>query len=283
MDTDVCQTLLPLRTSFSILDNDEGYKFTNDEDFKDYCTDENCDDDSAKINARCLYIFNTFFKDKSVFESVAKSNINIVEYIMIWLSYMLSQTQNGEKDSLNEFYTKHINSGDQYKKNIEGVTAYKNYKDLIDRNYYLLSMDMSIISKLYDAFNTLCDTYIEFGTNNSDCTQDSEKAHQFVEKYKKIIIDHNIGENIRYLHVLINLLTDYDNLKKNCEHFPSTPDIKKIISEQHVCEVASSSSSIASKLIPILSILVAIPIFLGIAYKVNNKELKNITFKYYFH
>ncbi|EAA21713.1 hypothetical protein, partial [Plasmodium yoelii yoelii] len=51
--------------------------------------------------------------------------------------------------------------------------------------------------------------------------------------------------------------------------------IKKIISE-HVSE--ATSSSITSKLIPILSILVAIPIFLGIAYKVNNKELKN-----YFH
>ncbi|EAA21181.1 putative yir3 protein [Plasmodium yoelii yoelii] len=271
MNKEVCETLIPLRNSFSYEEKDESYRFIDDVDFKEYCTNENCVDDTAKINARCLYIFETFFKDKSAFEKDAKGNIYIVQYILIWLSYVLSLIKSNQDDNRVHFYNTYIKEGEKYNKNIDDVTTYKNYKDLIDRNKYILSMDMNIISKLYDAFNTLCDTYIEFGTNNSDCTQDSEKAHQFVEKYKKIIIDHNIGENIRYFHVLINLLTDYDNLKKNCDIFPPTPDIKKIISE-------ATSSSIASKLIPILSILVAIPIFLGIAYKVNNKELKN-----YFH
>ncbi|WBY58281.1 PIR protein [Plasmodium yoelii yoelii] len=255
-----CETLIPLRNSFSYEEKDESYRFIDDVDFKEYCTNENCVDDTAKINARCLYIFETFFKDKSAFEKDAKGNIYIVQYILIWLSYVLSLIKSNQDDNRVHFYNTYIKEGEKYNKNIDDVTTYKNYKDLIDRNKYILSMDMNIISKLYDAFNTLCDTYIEFGTNNSDCTQDSEKAHQFVEKYKKIIIDHNIGENIRYFHVLINLLTDYDNLKKNCDIFPPTPDIKKIISE-------ATSSSIASKLIPILSILVAIPIFLGIAYK----------------
>ncbi|ETB56508.1 hypothetical protein YYC_05517 [Plasmodium yoelii 17X] len=267
MDTDVCRTLLPLRNSFSILENDEGYKFTNDEDFKDYCTDKKCDDDTGKINARCLYIFDTFFKNESVFEKDAKGNIYIVQYILIWLRYILNLTKTEENDSIESFYNTYIRDGDKYTDNIKYIVGYKGYKDLIDRNKYILSMDMSIISKLYDAFNTLCDIYNDIDPNNSDCTQHSEKAHQFVETYKKIIIDHNIAENIRYFHVLINLLTDYDNLKKNCENIPSTPDITKIISEQHVCEVASSSSSITSKLIPILSTLVAIAIFLGISYK----------------
>ncbi|CDS44344.1 PIR protein [Plasmodium yoelii] len=260
MNKEVCETLIPLRNSFSYEEKDESYRFIDDVDFKEYCTNENCVDDTAKINARCLYIFETFFKDKSAFEKDAKGNIYIVQYILIWLSYVLSLIKSNQDDNRVHFYNTYIKEGEKYNKNIDDVTTYKNYKDLIDRNKYILSMDMNIISKLYDAFNTLCDTYIEFGTNNSDCTQDSEKAHQFVEKYKKIIIDHNIGENIRYFHVLINLLTDYDNLKKNCDIFPPTPDIKKIISE-------ATSSSIASKLIPILSILVAIPIFLGIAYK----------------
>ncbi|ETB58548.1 hypothetical protein YYC_03877, partial [Plasmodium yoelii 17X] len=138
--------------------------------------------------------------DKSVFETAAKGNIYIVQYILIWLSYVLSLIKNEEKGSLNEFYKKYIEKGDNYNNNIDYIVGYKCYKDIIDKNNYILSMDKSIISKLYDAFNTLCDTYIEFDTNNSDCKQDSEKAHQFVEKYKKIIIDHNIGENIRYFH-----------------------------------------------------------------------------------
>ncbi|CDU16862.1 PIR protein [Plasmodium yoelii] len=257
MNKEVCQTLIPLRNSFSYVEEDGSYQFTHDED---YCTNENCEDDTGKIHARCLYIFHTFFKDKSVFETAAKGNIYIVQYILIWLSYILSLIKSNGADNRTIFYNKYINEGDKYNNNIDYIVGYKSYKDLIDRNKYILSMDMSIISKLYDAFNTLCDIYIEHDTNNPNCVNYSEKANQFVETYKKIIIDHNIGENIRYFHVLINILTDYDNLKKNCEILPSTPDIKKIISE-------ATSSSIARKLIPILSILVAIPIFLGIAYK----------------
>ncbi|CDS44761.1 YIR protein, partial [Plasmodium yoelii] len=255
-----CQTLLPLRNVISNSDDGIIYQFTTDEDYKSYCTDGNCVDDTDKINARCLYIFNTFFKDKSVFETAAKGNIYIVQYILIWLSYILSLIKSNGSDNRTIFYNKYINEDDNYNNNINYIVGYKSYKDLIDRNKYILSMDMSIISKLYDAFNTLCGIYNDLDTSNSNCMQHSEKARQFVEIYKKIIIDHNIGENIRYFYVLINLLTDYDNLKKKCEKFPSTPDIKKIISE-------ATSSSIASKLIPILSILVAIPILLGIVYK----------------
>ncbi|EAA19709.1 putative yir3 protein [Plasmodium yoelii yoelii] len=258
MNKEVCQTLIPLRNSFSYVEEDGSYRFTDD---NDYCNGVKCDDDTDKINARCLYIFNTFFKDKSEFEKVAKGNINIVEYIMIWLSYVLSLIKSNGADNRKYFYNTYINDGGKYTNNIDYIVGYKGYKDLIDKNNYILSMDKSIISKLYDAFSTLCDIYIEFDTNDSNCEKPSEKVNQFVETYKKIIIDHNIGENIRYFYVLINLLTDYDNLKKKCGIFPSTPDIKKIISE-------ATSSSIASKFIPILSILVAIPIFLGIAYKV---------------
>ncbi|VTZ71926.1 PIR protein [Plasmodium yoelii] len=260
MDADICGTLIPLRNVIFNSDDGISYRFTDDNDYKNYCNGGNCDDDTAKINARCLYIFETFFKDKSEFKNVAKGNIYIVQYILIWLSYVFSLIKSEEKGSLNEFYNKYIETGETYKKEINEVTTYKNYKDLIDKNKYILSMDKSIISKLYDAFSTLCDIYIEVDPKDSICEKSSEKANQFVETYKKIIIDHNIGENIRYFYVLINLLTDYDNLKTKCKKFPSTPDIKKIISE-------ATSSSITSKLIPILSILVAIPIFLGIAYK----------------
>ncbi|CDU16863.1 YIR protein, partial [Plasmodium yoelii] len=247
MNESVCKTFAPLRNVISNSDKGVSYQFTHNEDYKVHCTNGNCDNDTDKVNARCLYIFDAFFKNKSAFETEANGNIYIVQYILIWLSYVLSLIESEENGSLNEFYNKYIENGESYKKEINDVTTYKNYRDLIDRNNYILSMDKSIISKLYDAFSTLCDIYIEVDTSNSNCEKSSEKVNQFVETYKKIIIDHNIGENIRYFYVLINLLTDYDNLKKNCDIFPPTPDIKKIISE-------ATSSSITSKLIPILSI-----------------------------
>ncbi|CAD2091052.1 CIR protein PIR protein, fragment [Plasmodium vinckei lentum] len=49
----------------------------------------------------------------------------------------------------------------------------------------------------------------------------------------------------------------------------------------HGSEVTSPNSSTANTLIPVLSIFFVMAIFLGLTYKVNNKELKNIMFKIY--
>ncbi|EAA18382.1 putative yir3 protein, partial [Plasmodium yoelii yoelii] len=258
-----CQTFTALRNSFSYEDKDGSYQFMHDEDFQTYCTNETCVDDTAKINARCLYIFETFFKDKSTFEEDAKGNIYIVQYILIWLSYVLSLIKSEEKGSLNGFYNKYIENGERYKKEINDVTTYKNYKDLIDRNKYLLSMDMSIISKLYDAFSTLCDMYIEFETN-SDCDNYIEKAKKFVEIYDKLNEDYNNGKESPYNQLLSTLSNDYNNFKNKCNHFPSLPTYsRKLV--------------IKRTLIPIAFIFVAVSIFLGIAYKVNNKSIKQYT------
>ncbi|ETB57288.1 hypothetical protein YYC_05084 [Plasmodium yoelii 17X] len=90
MDADICKKFQDLRNSLSDNLNASGsYEFTNEDDFKDYCTGNKCNDDTGKISAGCLYLLDAFFKDNSVFNSVAKSNINIVEYIIIWLSYMI--------------------------------------------------------------------------------------------------------------------------------------------------------------------------------------------------
>ncbi|CDS44740.1 uncharacterized protein PY17X_0843301 [Plasmodium yoelii] len=262
MDKDVCKKFQDVRKWFpDQLDDKKMYQFKDDTHFKKYCTGDSCDTDLDKINAGCLYFFDTFYKDVSAFETAANENIYIVQYILIWLIYMLNLTKTEENDSIGSFYKTYIEDGNKYTKNIDYINSHNSYKDLIDRNDYFLSMDMSIVSKLYDAFNTLCDIYNELDTNYSNCTQCSGKASQFIKKYKKIIIDHKIGEDNPYFHVLINLLNDYGNLKNECEDFPSIPDIENIISE------VTSSSSIASKLIPILSILVAITIFLGISYK----------------
>ncbi|ETB57297.1 hypothetical protein YYC_04805 [Plasmodium yoelii 17X] len=190
MDAEICKTFTPLTNSISYLDNVVSYQFTTDEDYNGYCTGGNCNDDTDKMNARCLHIFDALFKDKSTFEKDAKGNIYIVQYILIWLSYVLSLIKSEEKGSLNEFYNTYINGGEKYNKNIDDATGYKNYKDLIDRYYYLLSMDMSIISKLYDAFSTLCDMYIEFETNsNCDNYLEKRKNKKYKEENESLIYD----------------------------------------------------------------------------------------------
>ncbi|VTZ74572.1 PIR protein, fragment [Plasmodium yoelii] len=87
MNKEVCKKFKDLRDAFSDNLNASGnYEFTNKENFDEYCTDNKCNDNLGKINAGFFYLLDAFFKDNSVFNSVAKSNINIVEYIMIWLS-----------------------------------------------------------------------------------------------------------------------------------------------------------------------------------------------------
>ncbi|CDS44971.1 PIR protein [Plasmodium yoelii] len=261
MDKDVCKRFKNVREWVpDQLSSNGEYQIKHGEDFQKYCTNE-CNSSLDKISAGCLYLLNEFFRDSSTFELVAKENFYIVEYILIWLSYMLNLIKTQENVSKEHFYNTYIMNGSKYTTNIKYIDGYNDYKDLIDTNEYFLNMDMSIISKLYDAFNILCDIYNELDTNGSNCEKCSQKANKFVETYKKIIIDHNITDGNSYLHVVFTLFIYYDNLKKKCKDFSSIPNIENIISE------ATSSSSIASKLIPILSILVAIAIFLGISYK----------------
>ncbi|ETB63494.1 hypothetical protein YYC_00053 [Plasmodium yoelii 17X] len=256
MDADICKTFTPLRNVISNSDDGVSYQFTNDDD---YCNGVNCDDNTDKINARCLHIFDAFFKDKSTFEKGAKGNIYIVKYILIWLSYVLSLIKSEENDSIGSFYKKYINEGNKYGQKINEDTGYQNYKDLIDRNNYILSMDMSIISKLYDAFSTLCDIYIEFDAESSNCDNYLEKAKKFVEIYDELNEDYNNVKGSPYNKLLSTLSNDYYNLKKKynsvgCNNFPSLPTYSRRL-------------VIKNTLISIGFIFVAVSIFLGIAYK----------------
>ncbi|VUC58779.1 BIR protein [Plasmodium berghei ANKA] len=303
MDDKICRTFFALRNSFSNnLEVNGDYQFImNQSTLNGYCTNNKCSSNLEKINAGCLFLFDAFFKDSSVFSSVAKNNINIVEYIIMWLSYMLNlKEQAGNMNNIQYFYTTYINN-DKYKNTITDVTEYKNYKDLIDKKKDLINMNIKDISKFYDAFNTLCMIYIEFDEKSPNCNKYSGKAKEFVEKYKKLKEDSNITGNSSYNKLLSTLSNDYDNFKKkcssvNCKDFPLLQEIKttqphvqssKQIPEQtvetseqipeqtvqtiqkleQISEVASSSSSIGNKLFTVLSIFGAIAFFSGIGYK----------------
>ncbi|SCL87033.1 BIR protein [Plasmodium berghei] len=281
MDANICRNFLLVMTKFpDQLDSKGKYYFNDDQNFKEYCTNNSCDSDLEKINAGCLYFFNAFFKDSDLFQSVAKSNINIVDYIIIWLSYMLNLKENNNGTSnLTYFYTTNINN-DKYTNSITGVDAYSSYKDLIDKKHDLTKVDIKDISKFYDVFKKLCEMYTEFDDDNKNCTKCSGKAKEFVEKYKDLNKDYNNTNSSSYNKMLSTLSTDYNNLKNKCKNvqnskFPLLPEIKttqiSVKSYEQTSaqtpEVASSSSSIGNNLFTVLSVFGAIALFLGISYK----------------
>ncbi|CDU16034.1 PIR protein [Plasmodium yoelii] len=286
MDDKICRNFFAIRNTISDkLDKNGNYQLIIENNLKGYCGGNRCANDLEKINAGCLYLFDAFFESSSVFNSVANGNINIVDYIIIWLSYMLNlKPQVGKTSNLQYFYNTYVKGGDMYKKSIANVMEYSNYKNLIDKKNDLINMDIKDISKLYDVFSRLCNMYVEINEENPKCEDYLKKANEFVERYKKLIGDSNITKNSSCRQILVNLSNDYDNFKKKCNDIKcsnssSFPTIEKTTNfaesiEQksgqistHISEVESSSSSITSKLFIVLSIFGAIAFFLGISYK----------------
>ncbi|ETB58010.1 hypothetical protein YYC_04288 [Plasmodium yoelii 17X] len=290
------------------LDSNGGNKFKHPEYFQNYCINK-CDTNFDKINAGCLYLLDQFYKHDGLFPSPSISNPNIVDNIFIWLSYMLSLDKTIQHDGIKYFYDNYIKQRNTYNTTISGLIGYDTYKDLIYERKYLLDMDSNIVSKFYQALKLLCNLYNELDYENKDCKKYLDDNSDFFKKYQKLEQDTSITENDSYNKLLSTLSTDYDGFKTECNHIISSLSAEtKEKSGQDIdglgqnidglgqnidglgqyvdgfeqnadnSDVASSSSSIVSKLIPVLLIFGAIPIFLGISYKVNNKELKN-----YFH
>ncbi|CDS44931.1 hypothetical protein YYC_02105 [Plasmodium yoelii 17X] len=275
MNKQMCKILISTSNSFSNnLDKDRKYQFNMNEGiFSNYCTSNNCSTNHEKINAGCLYLLDAFFKDSKLFETVAKSNINVVEYIMIWLSKILKLIEPSENESLKFFYDIYIQNDGRYKNTINTIEGCNNYKDLIDKKK-MKDMKIKDISKLYDAFYSLCMMYIEFDEENPKCNKYLTDANNFVEKYKKLKADSSIIEKSSYIQLLSTLLTDYNNFinkySVNCPNssFPTIEKAEKFVgSIEQISEVASSNSSIGNKLFIVLSIFGAIAFFLGISYK----------------
>ncbi|VTZ79267.1 PIR protein [Plasmodium yoelii] len=257
MNVEVCKKFQDLRNSLTDYLNGNGrYEFIIEKNFDEYCTDNKCDDNLGKINAGCLYLFDAFFKNSANFVSVAKSNINIVEYIIIWLSYMLIFTPIYENTSIEPFYKKYINNDDtdnKYNQEINDVIAYTSYKDLIYKKENLMSISIIDMYIFYDAFILLCDMYIKL-EKNSNCDNYLEKAKNFVEIYDVLNEDYYSGKGSPYNQLLSTLSNDYCNLKNKCNQFPTLPTY-------------SRRFVIKRTLIPIAFMLVALSIFLGIEYK----------------
>ncbi|EUD69583.1 hypothetical protein YYG_05203 [Plasmodium vinckei petteri] len=162
-------------------------------------------------------------------------------------------------------------------------------------------MNINEMTKFSYPFSILLFLYSEINKNITNCKTHLGQAKDFDTRFKEFNNDSNNIEGSSYNKLLSTLSNDYNHLKKryydknkSCD-FPSLPKLtpkkrpteisekgsgQNIVeistgisgkdSEQilgHTSEDTSSSSSIASKLIPVLFIFSAIPVFLGIAYK----------------
>ncbi|CAD2097654.1 CIR protein PIR protein [Plasmodium vinckei brucechwatti] len=186
-------------------------------------------------------------------ENLEKYNLEyekLAEYAILFLSYKLKQhSQHKYKcANLNNFYTDHIEKNNDYNKKIKDNGS-STYKEIIDKKKDL--MNTNEISKFNGPFSILVLLYNEIKKNKSNCEKCSKKANEFVQSFEKLNDDSNINGNASYRKLLFTLSDDYNNLKNKCTDFPPLPKIKTPL----------------TKLIPVLSTIPVIPVFLGIAYK----------------
>ncbi|EAA15317.1 putative yir4 protein [Plasmodium yoelii yoelii] len=260
MNVEVCKRFKNVREWLSY-DVVVGIDTNFDKNLKKYCNEGSCDGIFDKINAGCLYLLDQFYKDCGVTPSPARNNINIVDYILIWLGYMLNLNKINENVTTEFFYETYIYNGQKYNERIKDVTGYQTYNDLIYIKEDLMSIDIKDMSKFYDAFILLCDICTGVNEEKQNCNNFSEKANEFAKKYDELNEDYYNGEGSPYNQLLSTLSNDYCNLKNKCNQFPTLPTY-------------SRRFVIKRTLIPIAFMIVALSIFLGIEYKVNNKSIK---------
>ncbi|ETB59344.1 hypothetical protein YYC_02862 [Plasmodium yoelii 17X] len=291
---------------FSDESNNSGTYHFKDLVFKQYCPDQKCNNDIKKINAGCLWLFNYFFVISGI-PFYLDSYKNVVVCIMIWLSYKLNQKNEYGTIKLNNFYSNNIENHTEYTDHKFIGKKFKSYKEIIDTIKEYMDIDISHVSKFYELLKLLCNMITD--NKNRNISDFSEHANKFVVEYEKLFNDDNNIDNSSHDKILRVLSNYYNNLEEyitfiNIEMKRPTLSTKKTAEKGNV-DVSNeikkdesssekgkqdietitlspntglSDSSLASKLIPVLSIFGAIAIFLGISYKVNNKEFKN-----YFH
>ncbi|SCL83987.1 Plasmodium variant antigen protein Cir/Yir/Bir, putative [Plasmodium chabaudi chabaudi] len=247
----------------------------------DYCGSNESEEKGECISYSKLvnYAFITLIKyfkyivDDDDVENVLEYD-NLADYAILWLSYKLNLMSYVNVSNLNDFNNKYIKNN----KEIIGDEAYSSYKNSIEKKQDLMNMNIEDMLNFYAPLKSLCNMYTECNENKTDCRKCSQKAKEFVEEYQKIKNNSSIARNSLCSQILSTLSSDYDILKNKCKDCSSFPTIEEIQHTSQGSEGTSSSLPIASKLIPVLSVF-GIPIFLGIAYKVNNKEFKNIILK----
>ncbi|CDU19183.1 PIR protein [Plasmodium yoelii] len=293
--SNVCQKFDNFRKLFrDELKDSKEYDFNNGA-FKKYCPNNNCDGDINKINAGCLWLFNSMFGTGG-YSFDTKYYKNETVCIVIWLGYILNLKSHGGINTLNDFYSKHIINNTEYTDQKIYNQKHKSYKDVMDEIKEYMNINISHMSKFYELLKLLCNLNTTYTSNNN--SKISEDAKKFADEYQTNFDDDNNNDGNSYNKVLLVLSKYYDNIGKgrkfdNTEiNLPTLPTqkISKTVdvegsnrtkTDESSSETdqtinvmtplssnsALSDSSLISKLVPILSIFVAIAIFFGISYK----------------
>ncbi|VTZ71932.1 PIR protein [Plasmodium yoelii] len=298
MNKEMCKEFKSVREWISDeLKDKESYEIKDDKFLNDYCDNKRCENDFDLISAGCLYLLDQFYSDSGVLPSPSKSNPYIVDYILIWLSYMLN-LKKSEENIIDTFYNNYINTCGKYKteKSEFNYHDHDNYKGLIDKRKEFLYMDRNIVTKFYEAFKSLCNLYNELDYEKKNCENYLDDNNEFFNKYEELKKDTSNTGNGSYNKLLSTLSTDYNDFKKECKDILSSLSAKtKEKPGQYIDglgqgvdsfeqgvdsfeqgvdsfeqgvdsfeqgvdnpDIASSSSSIVSKIIPVLLIFVFI-------------------------
>ncbi|VEV54555.1 PIR protein CIR protein [Plasmodium vinckei vinckei] len=244
-----------------------GSSLSVNESIHQYCNYENTTEDGKCQNYFEMASSGVIHLLEMLNDKFDSKYDKLAEYVILWLSYKLNRHLNYSGTNLNDFYTKYIETNDNYNIKInDNANDSPNYKDIINKNKDL--MNTNEISKFNAPFSSLLLLYNGIKGNNLDCTKYSSYPKLFASEFENLNNDSNIIGNASFRKLLYILSDDYNNFKnkygndKSCD-FPTLSPVK-----------TSSSSSIASKLIPGLSAF-AIPALFGIAYKtIYKKKIK---------
>ncbi|SCL83777.1 Plasmodium variant antigen protein Cir/Yir/Bir, putative [Plasmodium chabaudi chabaudi] len=264
MSKKVCKAIKDIDKLIVLKQGVSGVSIEAKQSFEAYCPNYKklgkgvCNYYSDIVISAFITLLKSFVNDNG--EGNIESD-KFTQYAILWLSYKINQHPN-INDGINYIYDE-IRSDDGW------ISDYNNYIEQIKK-----FMDIKDMSEFYDAFEILCKMHTEFDEEAKKCENCSNYAEDFVKKFEKLNENYSNTDGSSFRQILCTLSTDYNNLKndydKNCSGYSDIPQLSEIKtppSSLHDFEVTSSSSSIASKLIPVLSVFVAIPIFVGIAYK----------------
>ncbi|CDU17782.1 PIR protein [Plasmodium yoelii] len=269
------------------------YNF-NTVSFRKYCPNNNCDSDTNKINAGCLWLINNIFST-SDFSVDNNTLMDDATCIMIWLGYILSLKPLDKINTLNDFYSNHIEKNKMYTEN--KVNNQRTYiKEVMEGIKEYMDINISHMPKFYELLKLLCNMNNDIGKKSS--SDMLKHANNFFNKYKELLNDDKNIKDSSYNKLLLVLSRYYTNFGKGSEYrnktkdFPSLPTKKTAkngsISDTKVTKTtelssetgkqniptiipisntALSGSSLVNKIIIFLSIFGAIAILGGISYK----------------
>ncbi|EAA19432.1 putative yir4 protein [Plasmodium yoelii yoelii] len=257
MDDTLCGKFDSLREYLPDDLKDSKLDFYDNNNFKNYCPDKNCNSELEKITIGFLWLLEQYF---GTYRSTGYGdNTNpFFLYMISWLSYKLKQNSVDGSTTINGFYNEHVKNSGKYPKFTNAANTFTNLEDVLNTKSDLLNNNIEDLSEFYDIFKLICSMYNNVETNSRDKLPNN--ANAFIEKYRELSNNCNI-KGTAYSKIFSALSTDYDNFKNycnkkgaNCKEFSSLPEITTKFAAQLSGD--TSSSSIGNKLFTVLSIFV---------------------------